>query len=149
MTCDVVEEREATFPKLVELAKHWEQIPRRKVPDERYAFQCRSRLERFAKFAGIPAEPHRVRDGQTEDGQKAFMEAEKARRVSPKTWNDTLKLLRATFKHLHPHLNDGSNPFHGLVTKATETINREPFAVEELKAITDICAADDFVRPVI
>jgi hypothetical protein len=23
------------------------------------------------------------------------------------------------------------NPFHGLVTKATETINREPFTVED------------------
>ncbi len=58
-------------------------------------------------------------------------------------------LLRATFKHLHPHLADGSNPFHGLVTKATETVNREPFKVEELKAITDACADDDFIRPII
>ena len=77
------------------------------------------------------------------------MKAEEARGVSPKTWNDTLKLLRATFKHLHPHLNDGSNPFHGLVTKATETVNREPFTVEELKAITEACAGDDFIRPII
>jgi integrase len=60
-----------------------------------------------------------------------------------------LKLLRATFKYLHPHLNDGSNPFYGLVTKASETINREPFAVEELKAITEACATDDFIRPVV
>jgi hypothetical protein len=60
-----------------------------------------------------------------------------------------LKLLRATFKHLHPHLSDGSNPFHGLVTKATETVNREPFTVEELKAITETCADDDFIRPII
>jgi integrase len=80
---------------------------------------------------------------------KAFMASEEARGVSPKTWNDTLKLLRATFKHLHPQLNDGSNPFHGLVTKASETVNREPFTVEELKAITEACADDDFIRPVI
>jgi hypothetical protein len=68
------------------------------------------------------------------------MDAEAKREVSPKTWNDTLKLLRATFKHLHPHLTDGQQPFHGLVTKATETVNREPFSVEELKAIVDTCA---------
>ena len=48
-----------------------------------------------------------------------------------------------------PQLNDGSNPFHGLVTKATETVNREPFTVEELKAILDACTGDDFVRPLI
>jgi integrase len=77
------------------------------------------------------------------------MAAVEARGVSPKTWNDTLKLLRATFKHLHPHLNDGCNPIHGLVMKATETVNREPFTVEELKAILDACADDDFIRPLI
>ncbi|MBX3747291.1 MAG: hypothetical protein KF833_18435 [Verrucomicrobiae bacterium] len=75
--------------------------------------------------------------------------AEAARNVSPKTWNDTLKLLRATFKKLHPQLAEGSNPFHGLVTKASETVNREPFKVEELKAITETCANDDFIRPII
>ncbi|MDO8348861.1 MAG: site-specific integrase [Planctomycetota bacterium] len=77
------------------------------------------------------------------------MDAEAARGVSPKTWNDSLKLLRATFKHLHPQLSEGSNPFHGLVTKASETVNREPFTVEELRAITDACAGDDFIRPLI
>ena len=35
------------------------------------------------------------------------------------------------------------------MTKATETVNREPFTVEELKAITDACADDDFIRPII
>jgi integrase len=50
---------------------------------------------------------------------------------------------------LHPHLSDGSNPFHGLVTKATETVNREPFTVEELKAILEACADNDFTRPLI
>lgn len=141
--------REVAFPKLDELAKHWAAIPRRKAPDERYALQCRLRLERFAKFA---AEHQK---GVTEfiavkpATAKAYMDAEAARGVAPKTWNDSLKLLRATFKHLHPHLSDGSNPFHGLVTKASETVNREPFTVEEMKAITETCAGDDFIRPII
>lgn len=62
------------------------------------------------------------------------MAAESGRGVAPKTWNDSLKLLRTTFKHLHPHLSDGSNPFHGLVTKATGTINREPFT-DKMRAV--------------
>lgn len=141
--------REVEFPKLADLADWWAKIPRRKAPDDRYALQCRLRLERFAKFV---AEHQR---GATEFIEvkpataKAFMEAEADRNVSPKTWNDSLKLLRATFKHLHPHLSDGSNPFHGLVTKASETVNREPFTVEELKAIAEACANDDFIRPII
>ncbi len=141
--------REVSFPKLDELATHWDAIPRRKAPGERYAFQCRLRLERFAEFV---TENQR---GATEfiavkpATAKGFMNSEAARGVSPKTWNDTLKLLRSTFKHLHPHLTDGTNPFHGLITKANETVNREPFTVEELKAITDTCAGDDFIRPII
>ena len=41
--------------------------------------------------------------------------------------------MRATLKHLHPHLTDGMNPVYGLLTKARETVNREPFTVKELK----------------
>jgi len=141
--------REVTFPKLAELADWWAKIPRRKTPDERYALQVRLRLTRFAEFVA------ENQTGATEFIEvkpataKAFMDAEADRNVSPKTWNDTLKLLRATFKHLHPQLAEGSNPFHGLVTKASETVNREPFTVEELKAILDTCANDDFIRPII
>jgi integrase len=141
--------REVEFPKIAQLADRWAKIPRRKTPDERYALQCRLRLKRFAEFVT------KHQKGATEFIEvkpataRAFMDAEAARKVSPKTWNDTLKLLRATFKHLHPQLAEGSNPFHGLVTKASETVNREPFSVEELKAIVDTCAADDFIRPII
>lgn len=141
--------RVITFPRLADLHEHWKQIPRRKDPDERYATQCRIRLERFAAFVA-KHQPEALEFIAVKPGTaRAFMEAETERGVSPKTWNDTLKLLRATFKHLHPHLTDGSNPFHGLVTKATETINREPFTVDELKAIADACAEDDFIRPII
>ncbi|HOW67422.1 MAG TPA: site-specific integrase [Candidatus Paceibacterota bacterium] len=141
--------REVSFPMLIDLPQHWEAIPRRKTPDGRYAHQCKTTLERFAAFV---VERQRGADefvSVKPETARAFMAAEEARGVSPKTWNDTLKLLRATFRHLHPHLNDGSNPFHGLVTKATETVNREPFTVEELKAITEACAGDDFIRPII
>jgi len=141
--------RDVTFPKLAELAACWAKIPRRKAPDKEYALQCRLRLERFAKFV---AEHQK---GATEFIEvkpataKAFMDAEAARGISPKTWNDVMKLLRATFKNLHPQLAEGSNPFHGLLTKASKTVNREPFSVEELKVIVDTCAGDDFIRPII
>jgi integrase len=141
--------REVTFPKLAELADHWDKIPRRKAPDGQYANQCRLRLKRFAAWVA-EQQPDAIEFVAVKPATaKAFMEGEAQREVSPKTWNDMLKLLRATFKHLHPHLSDGSNPFHGLVTKATETVNREPFTVEELKAITETCADDNFIRPII
>ncbi len=141
--------REVTFPKLRDLPQHWASIPRRKAPGAAYANHCRLVLERFATFAADHQRGVEEFVAIKPETAKAFMDAEAERGVSPKTWNDSLKLLRATFKHLHPNLTDGMNPFHGLVTKATETVNREPFTVEELKAITEACAGDDFIRPVI
>jgi integrase len=138
-----------SFPKLADLPALWEAIPRRKAPNPVYANQCKLRLAAFADFAVRSQRGIRDFVEVKPDTAKAFMAAEAERGVAPKTWNDILKLLRATFKHLHPHLNEGSNPFHGIVTKATETVNREPFTVEELKAITEACADDDFIRPVI
>lgn len=141
--------REVTFPKLADLPQHWAAIPRRKPPGAAYAKQCRITLERFAAFARDHQRGVQEFVAIKPETAKAFMDAEAGRGVSPKTWNDALKLLRATFKHLHPHLTDGMNPFYGLVTRATETVNREPFTVEELKAITEACAQDDFIRPII
>jgi integrase len=138
-----------TFPALADLPQHWDAISRRKAPSERYRNQCRLVLERFAKFVTQHQKGVFEFVSVTSKTAKDFMAAEEARGISPKTWNDTLKLLRTTFKHLHPHLNDGSNPFHGLITKATETINRIPFTVEQLKAITNACADDDLIRPII
>lgn len=51
--------------------------------------------------------------------------------------------------HFHEHRWVHSRERQRLVTKASETVNREPFSVEELKAITDDCAGDDFIRPII
>jgi integrase len=138
-----------SFPKLADLPALWEAIPRRKAPDPVYAKHCKLKLAQFADFAVRMQRGIRDFVEVKPETAKAFMAFEEKRGVAPKTWNDALKLLRATFKNLHPHLNEGSNPFHGLVTKATETINREPFTVEELKSITEACADDDFIRPVI
>ncbi|MFH1968966.1 MAG: site-specific integrase, partial [Verrucomicrobiota bacterium] len=64
-----------------------------------------------------------------------------------KTWNDTLKLIRAAYKYLLPA---GSvNPFYGLPTRETETVFRKPFTPEELKAIVDAARVDDFIRPLL
>lgn len=137
------------FPALADLARHWEEIPRRKPPAARYATQCKITLNRFTTFVGR-AQPEVSEFVAVKPATaKAFMEAEQARGVSPKTWNDTLKLLRATFRHLHPQINAGSNPFHGLVTKASETVNRTPFSDEELKRIVETCGDDVFIRQII
>ena len=71
--------------------------PGRNAPDEQYARQSHARLERFAQYALTYQRGTEESIGVKPDTARAFMAAEQARGVSPKTWNDTLKLLRATW----------------------------------------------------
>lgn len=133
--------------KLSELEQEWARIPRKRKPDERYASQCQSTLKRFADWMRTHnAKAHEL-DQVTRSTARAFMEAEGERNVSGKTWNDTMKLLRATFHHLLPP--GAVNPFQDMPSKDTDTVFRKPFTPEELKAILEACKDDDFIRPII
>jgi len=133
--------------KLEALAEDWLKIPRRRKPNERYAGQCQSTLRRFAAFV---RQENRKADEiahVTRPVARAFMDAETKRGVTAKTWNDTLKLLRASFKYLLPA--GAINPFSDTPTRDTETVFRKPFSPEELKAILDAARDDDFIRPIL
>ena len=133
--------------KLGTLADEWERIERRRQPNVRYAAQCKSTLNRFAVFV-CKENPKAVEMAHvTRSVARAFMDAEAKSGVAGKTWNDTLKLLRATFKYLLPA--GGINPFTGTPTRETETVFRQPFTPEELAAITEASRADEFIRPII
>jgi integrase len=135
--------------KLADLPEAWARIPRSREPDERYAEQCKSTLRRFASFMAERWPQAEELAAVTRDHVAAFMEAETARKVSPKTWNDTLKLLRATFKHLQPEADAYRRFLVAAPTRETETVFRKPFTPEELKAILDAAKDDDFARPLI
>ncbi len=132
---------------LDQLPEAWTKIQRKRKPTGRYAGQCQTVLRKFTAYvqqnhAGASDLTHISRT----IAQK-FMAAESERGVTAKTWNDLLKLLRATFKYLLP---PGSiNPFAGIPTRETETIFRHPFSPEELQAILQAAQSDNFIRPLI
>jgi integrase len=134
---------------LADLPEAWTKIPRRREPNERYAAQCQATLGRFADFIRERWPTVEDLDSVMREHALAFMNAEKARGVSPKTWNDTLKLLRGTFKHLQPEADAYRRYLNETPTRETETVFRKPFTPEELKAILDTAGEDDFIRPVI
>ena len=137
------------FPKMPDLPKLWLGIPRRREPSERYVASCTGVLKNFVGFVEGYQPTAKEFVAVTPGTAKAFMDAELARGLSPKTWNDELKLLRTTFKHLHPQLTDGSNPFNGLVTKATEQVRRDPYSVEEMQFILQAVEKDPFIKPIV
>jgi integrase len=132
--------------KLDTMPDEWAKIARRREPDARYAAQCKSTLTRFAMFVRQENPKAEEMAHVTRSVARAFMDAEAKRGVTGKTWNDTLKLVRATFKYLLPA--GGINPFADTPTKETETVFRIPFSPDELKAIMDVAREDEFIRPI-
>jgi len=133
--------------KLTALPDEWAKIARRREPNARYAAQCKSTLARFAVFVRQENPKAEEMAHVTRTLARAFMDVEAKRGVTGKTWNDTLKLLRATFKYLLPA--GGINPFADTPTRETETVFRQPFTPEDLGAINEAAKADEFIRPII
>ncbi len=134
---------------LSELPHRWRGIKRKRLPSERYATQCESTLTRFVDFINR-------RFPNTEELYQvsrkmaiAFLDAEETRGITGKTWNDVLKLLRSTFRHLRKDAGLIYNVFDEIPTTDIDTIYRQPFSPEELKCIVEAASTDDFIRPII
>jgi integrase len=132
---------------LANLPEEWAKIARKRKPNARYASQCQSTLKRFAEFVHQENLKTVEIAHVTRTAARSFMDAESSRGVTAKTWNDILKLLRATFKYLLPA--GAINPFSDLPTRETETIFRKPYSPEELAAIVDAARTDEFIRPLL
>lgn len=132
---------------LKDLPEEWYKIPRKRKPSTSYALQGKATLLRFVTFMEERYAKVKELNQLTRTMAQSFLDNEANRGVSPKTWNDTLKLLRAAFKHIAP---DGSvNPFSGIPTREVETIYRIPFTPDELNAILEAAKDDDFIRPIL
>ena len=132
---------------LENLFQEWAKIPRKRKLNERYSSQCQSTLKRFAEFVRSENVKATEIAHVTRSVAQSFLDAESKRGVTAKTWNETLKLLRTTFKHLLPV--GAINPFSNLPTRETETIFRKPYSPDELAAILDAARSDEFLRPVL
>jgi len=132
---------------LENLFQEWAKIPRRRKLDERYSSQCQSTLKRFAAFVRSENTKATEIAHVTRTAAQSFLDAESKRGVTAKTWNETLKLLRTTFKHLLPI--GAINPFSTVPTRETETIFRKPYSPEELAAILEAARTDEFIRPIL
>ena len=135
--------------KLEDLPDTWEQLPRPRATVPRYSNMVRSRLLRFAMFIQNNSPSVEDLDMVTREHARAFMDAEDARGISPKTWNDTLKTLRSAFRHMAPDSDAYRKYLATCPAKASETVFRKPFTPDELKVILDAAKDDDFARPLI
>ncbi|MCE9616440.1 MAG: tyrosine-type recombinase/integrase [Lentisphaerae bacterium] len=127
----------------------WKSIPRKRQPREPYVKWAGRTFERLLEF--VQAEFPRVKEMAALDKKvaEAFMRHEERRKVSPKTYNAELILLRGAFEHLREEAGMLANPFAKIVSKDRDTIHRQPFTAEEMKAILEAVKDDDLIRPLV
>lgn len=140
--------RIGTIP-LPQIFDAWLQIPRKRRPKEPYVKWAKRTFKRLLEF--IRAEFPRVKEMAAVDKKvaEAFMRHEEKRKVSPKTYNAELILLRGAFEHLREDAGMLANPFGKIVSKDRETIHRKPFTPEELEAILGAAEHDPLTRPLV
>ncbi len=138
-----------SFP-VADLVKAWDAMPKKRrslVP--RYAKDVRTTLQRFLDF--LEEHHPKVIDAAQVDRRiaRAFLEAEDARGISDKTWNDSLKRVRATFRFLQTEYGLWRNPFDGIRMREEHTHHRRPLSEDQVKKLLDKAAGNDFCRPLL
>jgi integrase len=138
-----------SFP-LADLVKAWESMPKkRRTLNARYAEDVKSTIRRFMAFVAKKY-PKTVDAGQVDRRiAREFMESEEKRGVADKTWNDSLKRVRATFRFLQSDYGLWRNPFEGLRMREETHLHRRPLTGDQIAKLLEAAAGDEFCRPLI
>ena len=136
---------------LEKFAEEWDTAPRKRKGSKRYVKQAHALFGRFVAFVRKHEDFKAAETlaDVTPEMAEAFMQGERARGVSGRTYNAALILLRSAFKALTQKANIARNPFVGIPTLYEDTTHRKPFNQKELEAILNAVEADPFIRPVI
>lgn len=134
---------------LGKLSDEWDAAARKRAGSPRYVDQAHSLFNRFVGFVQKGHKDAETMADVTAAMAEAFMQSEKARGVSGRTYNAALILLRSSFKILAQKASLSRNPFSGIITATEDTIHRKPFTQDELQAIMTEADKDPFIRPLI
>ena len=134
---------------LGKLSDEWDAAARKRAGSPRYVDQAHSLFKRFVKFVQKDYKDAETMADVTVAMAEAFMQSEKKRGVSGRTYNAVLILLRSSFKMLAQKASLSRNPFAGIITATEDTIHRKPFTQDELQAILKAADEDPFIRPLI
>ena len=132
---------------LSDLADAWMRLPKRRKPGAQYVAQCQGILSRFSAFVQRRHSGITYMEQITPRHVVEFLQSETDRGVTARTWNESLRVLRSAFTHLMP--TSAPNPCNRIPSRERETVHRQPFSPEELRAILAAAQDDDFVRPLL
>lgn len=135
---------------VADLVVAWERMPkRRRQLNPGYMKDVKRTVQRFVTFVADHF-PEVVDAAQVDKRiAREFMEAEEALGKADKTWNDTLKRVRATFKFLQAEYGLWRNPFDGIRMREEHQIHRKPLDEAQINGLLAAAADSDFCRPLI
>ncbi|MDO9541110.1 MAG: tyrosine-type recombinase/integrase [Kiritimatiellia bacterium] len=136
-------------PYVRDLIKTLGKLPRRHEVAATYEAHRQDILGRFVSFITATYPKASKLSQITPTLAEAFMAAENSRGISARTYNEVLMILRQTFRRLQSRIGLPTNPFGDIPGRDSDTVSREPFTPEELKAILEAAQNDDFIRPLI
>lgn len=119
--------------RLGKLSEEWAALPRKRPMSKGRRTFGLTATRRFVEY--IQEHHPKVKElaAVTSEMAEAFMAGEEERKVSGRTYNATLSLLRGAFERLRIRAGMLANPFkENLVMKDEESIHRKPFTLDEL-----------------
>ena len=140
--------RVEAFP-LADMAARWEKLPRKRKPCERHLANCKLVFARFQQFMAQRAPDVTELGAVRAEQVRAFMDEEEQRRISPRTWNVTLTLLKGLFRRFEPYSDAWRGYLSKQPSKDDNSVHREPFSQEEINAVVAAAAADPDIKPLL
>ncbi|OIQ90079.1 tyrosine recombinase XerC [mine drainage metagenome] len=128
-----------------DLPERWQEIPRSRPLSARYVADKVATLRRFVAFTESHFPNAKDMSSIMENMALGFMRSEEARGMTAKTYNETLKLLRSSFRKLRKQAGISDNPFDDIPLKSVETVHRKPFTEDQVLAILAEAQKDPFI----
>lgn len=134
------------FVKVEALPDAWSAIPRKRQPCKQYAETSKAKLLGFVDFMRAHYPEAEDLAAVRADHVRAFLDAESARGIAPRTWNIMLTLLKTVFSKLEPNADAFRGFLKNAAFRAEDTIHREPFNDDELDAVIKAAEEDEVLH---
>jgi len=128
---------------LTDLPRLWDEIPRNKPVSKEHQSKSLGRINDFVDWMAERFPRIKLLDHLSEEHTLAFMDWQKKRGITPRTWNFVLTTLKTACRR-------GNCPaFNDIKQKPLETVHRIPFSPEELQAVLTAAQTDELVYPLV
>ncbi len=128
---------------LTDLPRLWDEIPRNKPVSKEHQKKSLGRINDFSDWMAEQFPRIKLLDHLNEEHARAYMDFQKKRGITPRTWNFVLSTLKTACRR-------GNCPaFNDIKQKPLDTVHRIPFSPEELQAVLTAAKTDELIYPLV